>query len=601
MTEKMGRKALFMGVLEKEPPEEDSFARARMEEIQGLIKKGLEGDFSGRMAPHGPDKDWERLAESVNSFFSRIEEFGSRATLYKKIFEQQTAPFILKDTRGETLLCNPSYEELEEAAATPLEKEGIGSESMTSFVSNDGNPHTREIKIALNDGTEHIIEERSTPLRDDKGVFAVLFTLYDISDYKKSQKESVIPPVEEDRSLTISHRSFFEQIPMPGLIVDSGMKILAFNDAFLSMSGIARDDLSGMDYDSLDILESKGEDISYILENKTATSTDLTINFPTGIRVVRQHGAPVPDTIEGIEIALFYTDITAEREESSILESQVQELQYSLQLLAEESGREGEIEAEPAAVSEQMPADLGEGIPSEAITESEEPDEAEMIETSPGLEMQLSPEPEAASLPDISQPTEPEKSPEKDDAGIPGPTAMGEKKDTKTPSVESKKEDEAHGAIHDVVEFALGKENYALDIGYAREIVEMMPITPIPRAPHYLKGIINLRGEITNILDINQMLGFSESGEIKGKKIIILSSEACGGENIGIIVDDVYSVVQIREGEIEHLGDSISELSGYIKGIIQLSGRGSTEKKEEKNLLIWIDIQRLLSDLLGEG
>ncbi|KQC08346.1 MAG: chemotaxis protein CheW [Methanolinea sp. SDB] len=154
--------------------------------------------------------------------------------------------------------------------------------------------------------------------------------------------------------------------------------------------------------------------------------------------------------------------------------------------------------------------------------------------------------------------------------------------------------------MHDVVEFALGKENYALDIEYAREIVEMMPITPIPRAPHYLKGIINLRGEITNILDINQMLGISASTEFGGKKIIILSPEACGGENIGIIVDDVYSVIQIHEADIEHLGDSITELSGYIKGILQVSGRGLTEKKDEKNLLIWIDIYRLLSDLLGE-
>ncbi|HOO44796.1 MAG TPA: chemotaxis protein CheW [Deltaproteobacteria bacterium] len=154
--------------------------------------------------------------------------------------------------------------------------------------------------------------------------------------------------------------------------------------------------------------------------------------------------------------------------------------------------------------------------------------------------------------------------------------------------------------MHDVVEFTLGKENYALDIEYAREIVEMMPITPVPRAPQYLKGIINLRGEITNILDINQMLGVSASTDIGGKKIIILSSEACGGEKIGIIVDDVHSVIQIHEDDAEHLGDSIQELSGYIKGILQVSGRGSTEKKDEKTLLIWIDIYRLLCDLLGE-
>jgi len=52
----------------------------------------------------------------------------------------------------------------------------------------------------------------------------------------------------------------------------------------------------------------------------------------------------------------------------------------------------------------------------------------------------------------------------------------------------------------DIVEFVLGGERYALDIQLAREIVEMIPITPIPRAPSYISGVINLRGEITNIL-----------------------------------------------------------------------------------------------------
>lgn len=55
------------------------------------------------------------------------------------------------------------------------------------------------------------------------------------------------------------------------------------------------------------------------------------------------------------------------------------------------------------------------------------------------------------------------------------------------------------------------------------------------------------------------MLGVSASTDIGGKKIIILSSEACGGEKIGIIVDDVHSVIQIHEDDAEHLGDSIQE------------------------------------------
>jgi purine-binding chemotaxis protein CheW len=154
---------------------------------------------------------------------------------------------------------------------------------------------------------------------------------------------------------------------------------------------------------------------------------------------------------------------------------------------------------------------------------------------------------------------------------------------------------------HDVVEFQLGGEKYALDINFAREIVEMMPITPIPRSPPYLRGVMNLRGEITNIITISSMLGLSESSGEGGRKIIVLSSEATGGENIGIVVDEVHSVIQILESDVEHLGGGLSgQASGHIKGIIKIMGKGVIEKKEEqdKDLIIWIDIQKLLQDLI---
>ena len=59
----------------------------------------------------------------------------------------------------------------------------------------------------------------------------------------------------------------------------------------------------------------------------------------------------------------------------------------------------------------------------------------------------------------------------------------------------------------DIVEFVLGGERYALELQLATEIVEIIPITPIPRAPAYISGLINLRGEITNIMNLNTLLG----------------------------------------------------------------------------------------------
>ncbi len=151
----------------------------------------------------------------------------------------------------------------------------------------------------------------------------------------------------------------------------------------------------------------------------------------------------------------------------------------------------------------------------------------------------------------------------------------------------------------DVVEFELGGERYALDINLAREIVEMMPITPIPRAPPFISGVINLRGEITNIMNLNTLLALPDKEVRNNQKIIVLVPEAAKGNNIGIIVDDVSSVRQVPESDIEHIGAGISsEFSQFVKGIIKVSS-DDTEKKK-KDLIIWLDMEKVITDL-GSG
>jgi purine-binding chemotaxis protein CheW len=151
----------------------------------------------------------------------------------------------------------------------------------------------------------------------------------------------------------------------------------------------------------------------------------------------------------------------------------------------------------------------------------------------------------------------------------------------------------------DVVEFELGGERYALDIQLAREIVEMIPITPIPRAPPYISGVINLRGEITNIMNLNTLLGLPDQEVRNNQKIIVLVPEAAGGSNVGIIVDDVSSVLQITDTDIEHMGEGFaSEFSSFVKGIIKI--KSDDAEKKNKSLIIWIDMLKVLKDLAGK-
>jgi purine-binding chemotaxis protein CheW len=151
----------------------------------------------------------------------------------------------------------------------------------------------------------------------------------------------------------------------------------------------------------------------------------------------------------------------------------------------------------------------------------------------------------------------------------------------------------------DVVEFVLGGERYALDIQLAREIVEMIPITPIPRAPSYISGVINLRGEITNIMNLNTLLGLPPQEMRENQKIIVLVPDAASGSNVGIIVDEVTSVLQVAETDIEHLGEGLSsEVSSFVKGIIKLKGDGSDKKST--GLIIWIDMKKVLEDVAAK-
>jgi purine-binding chemotaxis protein CheW len=151
-------------------------------------------------------------------------------------------------------------------------------------------------------------------------------------------------------------------------------------------------------------------------------------------------------------------------------------------------------------------------------------------------------------------------------------------------------------ATIEVVEFELGGERYALDINLAREIVEMIPITPIPRAPPFISGVINLRGEITNIMNLNTLLALPEKEVRENQKIIVLVPEAAKGNNIGIIVDDVSSVRQVPETDIENIGAGISsEFSQFVKGIIKISGDDAEKKR--KDLIIWLDMEKVLADL----
>ncbi|MFA4860071.1 chemotaxis protein CheW [Methanoregula sp.] len=146
-----------------------------------------------------------------------------------------------------------------------------------------------------------------------------------------------------------------------------------------------------------------------------------------------------------------------------------------------------------------------------------------------------------------------------------------------------------------VVVFTLGDELFAIDLFDVKEVVEFTTITKLPNVPPYIRGIIDLRGEITSIIDLKYRLNIAaESQELPDtSRIIVLDSNITRAKT-GILVDDVTSVSTFEGSQVDYTSASVSNEDTSIIGIIKRKVK--KQEKEKNELIIWIDIRRLLGD-----
>jgi purine-binding chemotaxis protein CheW len=161
----------------------------------------------------------------------------------------------------------------------------------------------------------------------------------------------------------------------------------------------------------------------------------------------------------------------------------------------------------------------------------------------------------------------------------------------KSPSTQERKYDSIQ-----VVEFVLGNEHFAIDLFDVKEVVEYTTITKLPNVPSYVKGIIDLRGEITMIIDLKHRLNIPEerAQSLESSRIIVLDDKVAKSK-IGILVDDVTSVSTFEGNQVDHTSASVSKEETSIIGIIKRKVK--VKDKEINELIIWIDIKQLLGDI----
>jgi len=134
------------------------------------------------------------------------------------------------------------------------------------------------------------------------------------------------------------------------------------------------------------------------------------------------------------------------------------------------------------------------------------------------------------------------------------------------------------------VTFKLDSETYGINVMQVQEILRYSEIAPVPGAPLYVLGIINLRGNVVTVIDTRSRFGIEPSEITDNSRVVIIESD---NQVIGILVDSASEVVYLRASEIDvapNVGND--ESAKYIQGV----------SNREGELLILVDLNKLLSD-----
>lgn len=134
------------------------------------------------------------------------------------------------------------------------------------------------------------------------------------------------------------------------------------------------------------------------------------------------------------------------------------------------------------------------------------------------------------------------------------------------------------------VTFCLDSEVYGINVMQVQEVLRYTEIAPVPGAPEYVLGIINLRGSVVTVIDTRLRFGLQTAEITDNTRIVIIESDS---QVVGILVDAVAEVVYLRQSEIEtapNIGNE--DKAQFIQGVCH----------KDNTLLILVDLEKLMSE-----
>lgn len=152
-------------------------------------------------------------------------------------------------------------------------------------------------------------------------------------------------------------------------------------------------------------------------------------------------------------------------------------------------------------------------------------------------------------------------------------------------AIMSKHSNKAGDEVIQWVTFKLDVEIYGINVMQVQEVLRLTEIAPVPGAPDYVMGIVNLRGNVVTVIDTRKRFGLFQKEADDSTRIVIIEVD---NQVIGMLVDSVAEVVNIRSSDIEttpNLGED-NESSKYIQGVFSKDGE----------ILILVDVNKMLSE-----
>jgi purine-binding chemotaxis protein CheW len=145
------------------------------------------------------------------------------------------------------------------------------------------------------------------------------------------------------------------------------------------------------------------------------------------------------------------------------------------------------------------------------------------------------------------------------------------------------KQRDMEGDLNQLISFIVGEEEYGLEILRVKEVIRVREITRLPRAPSFVKGIINLRGDVIPIIDLRDRFGLERKEYTSMTRVIVVDVD---GRLVGMVVDAASQVVRVPADQIDPPPPIVGGLSAeFIKGVGKLDER----------LIILLNIDRILS------